>query len=121
MKNKSGFTLIELIIVIAVIGIMAAVAVPKFFDVQTSAHTANKQAVSGNLRTGLQNYAAQQLAQTGSRFFPAGLTLANLLDEIPSGWTASAGSILSYDGDNTTYSYTAVNSGMSGAYTLTSP
>ncbi|MFQ6609363.1 MAG: type IV pilin protein, partial [Fidelibacterota bacterium] len=36
--RTKGFTLIELIIVISVIGIMAAVATPKFFDITTQAH-----------------------------------------------------------------------------------
>jgi len=106
MKNNSGFTLIELIIVIAVIGIMAAVAVPKFFDINSEAHNANKSAVIGTIKTALNNYAAQQLAQNGARAFPvpASFTLASMLDESPDGWTYSS-PLLSYDGDDTTYSY----------------
>lgn len=37
MKNKKGFTLIELIIVIAVLGIILAIAVPRFGEVQKKA------------------------------------------------------------------------------------
>jgi len=99
-----------------VIGIMAAVAVPKFFDINTNAHTANKQAVIGNIKTGLNNYAAQQLASEGSRLFPTGLTIASLLDEVPDNWTTPSASVLSYSGDATSYSYTTGSSNT--AYTL---
>lgn len=36
LKNKKGFTLVELIIVIAILGIIAAIAVPKFKNIQES-------------------------------------------------------------------------------------
>jgi prepilin-type N-terminal cleavage/methylation domain-containing protein len=37
LKNKTGFTLIEVILVLVILGILAAVAVPKFFDMQEGA------------------------------------------------------------------------------------
>jgi len=71
MKNSKGFTLIELIMVTIILGILAAVAIPRYMTSVTEAEKAAEDAVISAITAGLEQYATEQLMTTGNRSWPA--------------------------------------------------
>jgi|TARA_B110000116_G_scaffold246560_1_gene238391 type IV pilus assembly protein PilA len=89
MKNTNkGFTLIELIMVTIILGILAAVAIPRYMTSVSAAEEAAEDAVISSVRAGLENYATEQLMANGRRSFPTNPFVA--LDTKPAGYTTDA-------------------------------
>jgi len=63
MRNtQQGFTLIELVVVIVILGILAATALPRFINLSTEARTASVNGVAGSLRSAVVIVQARFLA-----------------------------------------------------------
>ena len=108
LRNEQGFTLIELIVVIAIIGILAAVAVPAFLNVVQTAHDANVDAVAGVMSSGVVLNASAALANNGVWVTPAAseVTTANMAQEISADWDAGTGGVWTYAPTGATITYT---------------
>jgi len=56
IKNDHGFTLIELMVVIIVLGILASIAIPRFLGVKEQARDVEAEALGRNIRTAMEAY-----------------------------------------------------------------
>ena len=119
LNNNKGFTLIELILVIAILGILAVAVAPQFVNIQANAQTAQANGVAGSIRDGINMQFAQTLATSGTGAFPGTLdgasdgacTAANscftsvLQAGVTAGWT-KAGLVYTHDATGTAFTYT---------------
>jgi prepilin-type N-terminal cleavage/methylation domain-containing protein len=96
MKNvQRGFTLIELVMVIVILGLLAAVAIPKFVDLGSEARGAAMAGVTGALSSASAvNYASRKASSS------KGVAVANCTDVgaalqggVPAGYTITAAAV----------------------------
>ena len=74
MHKVKGFTLIELVIAIVIIGILAAIAVPKFIDLSGDATAAAKKGMSGAVKS------SHAIATADLKRFPTNAELATYVN-----------------------------------------
>ena len=129
-KGHEGFTLIELVLVITILGILAVAAIPQFINVSTQARQASRDGVVGAVRSGISLFRANDLVVNGppgtypatldgaadGAAAPANLIFDSILQQgVADGAWSKAGLVYTFNDGTTTYDYTYVPA--TGAFT----
>ncbi|NQY43099.1 MAG: prepilin-type N-terminal cleavage/methylation domain-containing protein [Legionellales bacterium] len=96
--DKKGFTLIELISIIIILGIIAAVAIPRYYSYKSNAELTVVKATLSNVRTAINNFYLHKVVEEGEGRYPtideintAGVILKEGIPENPYNGVSSVG------------------------------
>lgn len=117
-RTQAGFTMIELVIVIVILGILAATALPRFVDLGSDARAAKANAALGAIKSAANLAHATSLARglPGNASVTMDGTAITMVNNYP---TANAAGIIAAAGILTTDGYTVTGGGAAAGSTVT--
>ena len=112
--SERGFTLIELIIVIAIIGLLAGVAIPSYVNIVVDAHQANMNAIERTMCSVVMLWASNNFVDVGELVYPEAdqVTIESMIENgAIDNWTDLGGGTWQYDQTGGTLAYSQSDGG----------
>lgn len=103
---KKGFTMIELVFVIVILGILVGIAVPRLSDVRGKAEEAKVKSQIAAIRSWIQTERGKNILKGTGSSYPKPFEIGDALGTPASGWTRSDNTYtVTYDGNTATFTY----------------
>ena len=128
IRSQRGFTLIEIVMVLVLLGILAAVAVPKYFDLQKEAEQKAMQAIAAEYMARFNGLFAKKIlngdvCNDALLFLSNGTALTEISSELGGRYEITIPDLNAYTSSSPTWTLTikSVSSGLSQEYKITKP
>jgi type IV pilus assembly protein PilA len=112
-QGESGFTLVELLVVMLILGLLAAIAIPAFFNQRIKAQDAEAKSTAKTAQTALETYATDN----GGKYGLADRTKLNAIEPTLTTAITGSNSITTLTVTDTSYTIT-INSASNNTFTI---
>jgi prepilin-type N-terminal cleavage/methylation domain-containing protein len=118
IREESGFTLVELLVVMLILGLLAAIAIPSFFNQRDKARDADAKALARTAQTAMETYATDNGGSYASATPALLIAIEESLNEANGGTGAEDGDALTVVSNADTYTVTVASANTPNTFSI---
>jgi type IV pilus assembly protein PilA len=117
-SEESGFTLVELLVVMLILGLLAAIAIPSFFNQRDKARDADAKELVRTAQTAMETYATDNQGSYAGATPAALITIENTLNNANGGTGANDGDALTVTSTADTYTLSVASANTPNTFSI---